>query len=53
MTLDEALLLAQDVPDIRLVLIADFSNGADVIMQGNGALHCLTSEEFGATHSND
>ena len=32
MTLDEALLLAQDAPDIRLVLITDFSNGADVIM---------------------
>jgi NitT/TauT family transport system substrate-binding protein len=32
MTLDEALLLAQDVPDIRLVLVVDISNGADVIM---------------------
>ncbi|MDB6079101.1 MAG: ABC-type nitrate/sulfonate/bicarbonate transport system protein [Akkermansiaceae bacterium] len=32
MTLDEALLLAQDVPDIRLVLVLDYSNGADMIM---------------------
>ena len=32
MTLDEALLLAQDVPDIRLVLATDVSSGADVIM---------------------
>lgn len=32
MTLDEALLLSQDVPDIRLVLVTDISNGADVIM---------------------
>lgn len=31
-TLDEALQIAQDVPDIRLVLVADISNGADVIM---------------------
>ncbi|MEI9892510.1 MAG: ABC transporter substrate-binding protein [Chthoniobacter sp.] len=31
-TLDESLLLAQDAPDIRLVLVTDFSNGADVIM---------------------
>ncbi|MEP6668123.1 MAG: ABC transporter substrate-binding protein [Chthoniobacter sp.] len=31
-TLDEALLLAQDAPDVRLVLVTDFSNGADVIM---------------------
>lgn len=32
MTLDEALLLAQDAPDIRIVLVMDISNGADVIM---------------------
>lgn len=32
MTLDEALLLAQDAPDLRIVLVTDFSNGADVIM---------------------
>lgn len=31
-TLDEALQIAQDVPDIRVVLVADISNGADVIM---------------------
>ena len=31
-TLDEALVLAQDVPDIRLVLVTDISHGADVIM---------------------
>ncbi len=32
MTLDEALLLAQDVPDTRLVLVLDVSNGGDVIV---------------------
>lgn len=32
MTLDEALVLAQDVPDVRLVLVTDVSNGGDVIM---------------------
>ena len=32
MTLDEALLLSQDAPDIRLVLVMDSSNGADMIM---------------------
>jgi NitT/TauT family transport system substrate-binding protein len=31
-TLDEALLLAEEVPDIRLVLVTDVSNGADVIL---------------------
>lgn len=31
-TLDVALLLAEDFPDIRLVLVTDFSNGGDVIM---------------------
>jgi NitT/TauT family transport system substrate-binding protein len=32
MTLDEALLLAQDNPDLRLILVTDFSNGGDVVM---------------------
>lgn len=32
MTLDEALMLSLDVPDIRLVLVTDVSNGGDVIM---------------------
>jgi NitT/TauT family transport system substrate-binding protein len=32
MSLDEALLLAQDAPDIRLVLVLDSSKGADMIM---------------------
>lgn len=32
MTLDEALLLAQEAPDVRVVLVFDISNGADVIM---------------------
>lgn len=31
-TLDEALLLAEDVPNIRIVLVTDVSNGADVIL---------------------
>lgn len=32
MTLDEALQLAQNAPDLRLILVTDFSNGGDVIM---------------------
>ena len=32
LTLDETLLLAQTNPDIRVILITDFSNGADVLM---------------------
>lgn len=32
LTLDEALLLAQDAADVRLVLVLDISNGADAIM---------------------
>ncbi len=32
LTLDEAILLAQEVPDVRVVLVFDISNGADVIM---------------------
>jgi NitT/TauT family transport system substrate-binding protein len=31
-TLDEALQLAQDIPDLRVVLVLDISNGGDVIM---------------------
>lgn len=36
LTLDEALDVAQYVPDMRIVLIVDFSNGADVLMARNG-----------------
>lgn len=32
LTMDESLLLAQTTPDIRIILITDFSNGADVLM---------------------
>jgi len=32
LTLDEAFLVAQDVPDIRVILVTDVSDGADVIM---------------------
>jgi NitT/TauT family transport system substrate-binding protein len=32
MTLDETLLLTEDVADIRVVMVADVSNGADVIL---------------------
>jgi NitT/TauT family transport system substrate-binding protein len=32
MTLDEALLLTEDIADIRVVMVADVSNGADVIL---------------------
>lgn len=32
LTLDETLLLAQDFPDLSVVLVMDVSNGADVIM---------------------
>ena len=32
LTLDESLRLAQEVPDLRLVLVMDISHGADVIM---------------------
>lgn len=32
LTLDEALELAEDVPGIRIVLVLDISNGADVVM---------------------
>jgi NitT/TauT family transport system substrate-binding protein len=35
-TLDEALLLASEGADFRIVLVADFSNGADVILGGPG-----------------
>ena len=31
-TLDEALLLQQDIPDLRIILIFDYSNGADVVL---------------------
>ena len=32
LTLDEAMQLAQDVPDIGIVLVMDFSNGADALL---------------------
>lgn len=32
LTMDETLLLAQTTPDIQVILITDFSNGADVLM---------------------
>lgn len=32
LTLDEALLLAEDFPDIRVVLVMDSSNGGDVVL---------------------
>ena len=32
LTMDEALLLAETNPDIQVVLVIDFSNGADVVM---------------------
>jgi len=32
LTMDEALLLAETIPDIQVVLVVDFSNGADVLM---------------------
>ena len=38
LTLDESLLLASQGQDFRIVLVSDFSNGADVIL-GNPALH--------------
>jgi NitT/TauT family transport system substrate-binding protein len=36
LTLDEALRLAEDVPGIRVILITDVSNGADVVMAKPG-----------------
>jgi NitT/TauT family transport system substrate-binding protein len=36
LTLDEALLLASEGADLRIVLVADFSNGADVIIGAPG-----------------
>ena len=36
LTLDEALQLAQDVPDIAIVLVMDFSDGADALLARPG-----------------
>ena len=36
LTLDEAIQLAQDVPDIGIVLVMDFSNGADALLARPG-----------------
>lgn len=36
LTLDEALLLASQGEDFRIVLVADFSNGADVVVGASG-----------------
>ncbi len=40
LTLDEALLLASQGADLRIVLVADFSNGADVII-GKSDMHTM------------
>jgi len=34
LTLDEALGLRKDIPDLQIFLVADYSNGADVLMAG-------------------
>ncbi len=39
-TLDEALLMQQDIPDMRIILIFDYSNGADVVL-GQPEFHTL------------
>lgn len=39
-TLDEALLLQQDIPDLRIIMVFDYSNGADVVL-GQPELHTL------------
>ena len=36
LTLDETLLVAEDLPDVRAVLVMDVSNGADVVLGGPG-----------------
>lgn len=53
LTLDEALQLAQSVPDARLVLVTDISNGADVIMAKPeiGSLKDLKGRRVGAETS--
>lgn len=49
LTLDETLLLAQDVPDIRVVTVMDVSSGADVILaqRGISTLHDLRGKRVG------
>lgn len=49
LTLDETLLLAQDVPDIRVVTVMDVSSGADVILaqRGIGSLQDLRGKRVG------
>lgn len=32
LTMDEVLLLSQDIPDLRVILVFDLSNGADVVL---------------------
>ena len=49
LTLDEALLLASEGADLRIVLVADFSNGADVIIgtPGTRAMKDLQGRRVG------
>jgi len=49
-TLDEALLLTEDVADIRVVVVADVSNGADVIIAKPefGSMKDLKGHRIGA-----
>jgi NitT/TauT family transport system substrate-binding protein len=50
MTLDEALLLTEDAADIRVVMVADVSNGADVILAKPefGSMKDLKGHRIGA-----
>jgi NitT/TauT family transport system substrate-binding protein len=50
MTLDEALLLTEDAADIRVVMVADVSNGADVILAKPefGSMRDLKGHRIGA-----
>jgi NitT/TauT family transport system substrate-binding protein len=50
MTLDEALLLMEDAADIRVVMVADVSNGADVILAKPefGSMKDLKGHRIGA-----
>lgn len=49
LTLDEAILLSQDISDLRVILIMDFSNGADVVLskQEIGSLQELRGRRIG------
>lgn len=39
-TLDEALLMQQDIPDLRIIMVFDYSSGADVVL-GQPEFHTL------------